>query len=446
MNKFPREFLIGAATAGQQVEGQNDKCDVWAMEHIEHSTYNDLSGDACDHYHRYEEDLRRAAEAGLNAYRFSIEWSRIEPEEGVFDEAQIEHYRQMIRCCRELGLEPMVTLMHFTSPVWLIKKGGWEAESTVADFARYAGHVAAALADDLGFVCTLNEANMGTQIARLMKRYEMMARLAAQKMAAAKDGAADGAGAATDDANLDNNVQMGINLQQMMAQQKLQAAEYQQVFGTPDPHVFQSARTAEGDGIVMRAHMAAREAIRAAAPDAKVGLTLSLHDIQWIPGGEKIAAAEWDEEFTHYLPALEGDDFLGVQNYTRAIAGPEGDLPVPEGAELTQAGYEYYPQALEHVIRKVAQGFAGDLYVTENGIACDDDERRCEFIDSALGGVSRCIADGLPVRGYFYWSLLDNWEWQHGYSKTFGLIAVDRATQERTVKPSLFHLGGMRTR
>ena len=437
MNKLPNDFLLGAATAGQQVEGQNDKSDVWAMEHIEHSTYNDLSGDACDHYHRYEEDLRRAANAGLNAYRFSIEWSRVEPEDGVFDEAQIEHYRQMIRTCRDLGLTPMVTLQHFTSPVWLIKKGGWEAESTVADFARYAGHVAEALADDLGLVCTINEANMGTQIARLMKRYEMMARLAAQKAAAAQ-------GAGNDAENLDSNVQMGINLQQMMAQQKLQAAEYQQVFGTPDPHVFQSARTAEGDAVVMRAHMAARDAIRAAAPNAKVGLTLSLHDIQWIPGGEQVAAAEWDEEFTHYLPALAGDDFLGVQNYARAIAGPEGDLPVPEGAEVTQAGYEYYPQALEHVLRKVARGFNGDLYVTENGIATSDDERRCEFIDSALAGVRRCLADGLPVRGYFYWSLLDNWEWQHGFSKTFGLIAVDRATQARTSKPSLFHLGSQR--
>ena len=437
MNKLPGDFLIGAATAGQQVEGQNDKCDVWAMEHIEHSTYNDLSGDACDHYHRYEEDLRRAAEAGLNAYRFSIEWSRVEPEDGVFDQAQIEHYRQMIRTCRELGLTPMVTLQHFTSPVWLIKKGGWEAESTVDDFARYAGHVAEALADDLGLVCTINEANMGTQIARLMKRYEMMARLAAQKAAAAQE-AGDGA------KNLDANVQMGINLQQMMEQQKLQAAEYQQVFGTPEPHVFQSARTAEGDAIVMRAHQAARDAIRAAAPNAKVGLTLSLHDIQWIPGGEQVAAAEWDEEFTHYLPALADDDFLGIQNYARAIAGPEGDLPVPEGADVTQAGYEYYPQALEHVIRKVAADFGGDLYVTENGIATAQDERRCEFIDAALAGVRHCLTDGLPVRGYFYWSLLDNWEWQHGFSKTFGLIAVDRETQKRTSKPSLFHLGAMR--
>ena len=437
MNKFPKEFLIGAATAGQQVEGNNDKCDVWAMEHIEHSTYNDFSGDACDHYHRYEEDLRRAADAGLNAYRFSIEWSRVEPEEGIFDEAEIDHYRRMIRACRELGLEPMITLMHFTSPVWLIRKGGWEAESTVADFARYAGHVATELTDDLGLVCTINEANMGTQIARLMRRYEMMARLAAQKAAAAQ---AEGDGAA----NLDNNVQMGINLQQMMEQQKLQATEYAQVFGTPDPHVFQSARTAEGDAIVMRAHQAAREAIRAAAPNAKVGLTLSLHDIQWIPGGEQVAAAEWDEEFTHYLPALADDDFLGVQNYARAIAGPEGDLPVPEGAEVTQAGYEYYPQALEHVLRKVAQGFEGTLYVTENGIATDDDERRREFISSALGGVRRCLADGLTIGGYFYWSLLDNWEWQHGYSKTFGLIAVDRETQKRSAKPSLFFLGSMR--
>lgn len=172
-----------------------------------------------------------------------------------------------------------------------------------------------------------------------------------------------------------------------------------------------------------------------------MGLTLSLHDIQALPGGEKIAAAEWEQEFTHYLPLLRDDDFLGIQNYTRSRIDENGILPTPEGAELTQMDYEFYPEALENVIRSVAKDFTGDLIVTENGIATADDSRRKEFIRRALSGVQNCINDNIPVKGYCYWSLLDNFEWQKGYSMTFGLIAVDRKTQTRYPKESLTYLG-----
>ena len=130
-----------------------------------------------------------------------------------------------------------------------------------------------------------------------------------------------------------------------------------------------------------------------------------------------------------------------MQNYTRSLMGPDGQLPNPEGAELTQMDYEFYPEALANVLRKTAKEFKGDLIVTENGIATADDTRRTEFIQRALAGVQGCIADGLPVKGYFHWSLLDNFEWQKGYSMTFGLIAVDRSTQKRYPKESLKLLG-----
>ena len=172
-----------------------------------------------------------------------------------------------------------------------------------------------------------------------------------------------------------------------------------------------------------------------------MGLTLSLHDLQPVEGGEARAEETWAEEFTHYLPYIQGDDFLGVQNYTRTIVGAEEDLPVPDSAERTQMGYEYYPEALEHVIRAVSKDFHGNLIVTENGVSCDDDSRRVNFINIATDGVARCIADGIPVKGYFYWSLMDNFEWQMGYRMRFGLIAVNRETMERTPKESLYHLG-----
>ena len=236
-------------------------------------------------------------------------------------------------------------------------------------------------------------------------------------------------------------MQVGMNFQKMMENMKFAAAENAGVFGDPQPKIFVSERTPEGDLLVMRAHAAAREAIKAVCPDVKVGLTLSLHDLQALPGGETYAEAAWEEEFAHYLPYIKDDDFLGVQNYTRTRYGAQGQLPAPEGAELTQMDYEFYPAALEHVIRKVAEKFKGDLIVTENGIATADDTRRVAFIEQAVAGVQHCVADGIPVKGYFYWSLMDNFEWQKGFAMQFGLIAVDRSTMVRTPKPSLALLG-----
>ena len=427
MQKFAPEFFIGAATAAHQVEGNNIHNDCWAQEQMQHTSYVEPSLDAVDHYNRYEEDIRLMAEAGLNAYRFSIEWARIEPEEGRFDETEVEHYRKVIACCKANGLEPVVTLHHFSSPVWLISKGGWEAETTPADFARYVRFLMERLGSELHYVCTINEANMGVQVAAIAKRYMQ------QMMAQAAKGQIDG------------GVQMGLNMEKMMANQKAIAEETMQVFGVAKAECFTSPRTAHGDELVMEAHKAARAVIREVCPHIKLGLTLSLHDIQALEGGEGPAQKDWDDEFTHYLPLIEGDDFLGVQNYTRSRYDANGSMPAPDGAELTQMNYEFYPQALEHVLRTVAQSFHGDLIVTENGVATADDTRRVAFIEQALTGVQNCLADGLPIKGYFYWSLMDNFEWQKGFAMQFGLIAVDRANnQTRSPKPSLGYLGSWR--
>ncbi len=425
--KFKKDFLIGAATAAHQVEGNNIHSDYWAMEQMKTTAFAEPSLDAVDHYNRYEEDIKLLAAAGLNAYRFSIEWARIEPEEGKFDANEIEHYRNVIRACRENGVTPMVTLHHFTSPKWLICKGGWEAETVVADFAKYVRHVMENLGSELELVCTINEANMGLQMKAITERYMRQMKAMMAKMQA---GTAD-----------ESQVQVGMNLQKMMQGQEMAAKENASVFGTPQPQTFVSGRTERGDILVMEAHRAAMDVIREVAPHVKAGLTLSLHDIQAVPGGEERAEKEWAEEFTHYLPYIQGDDFLGVQNYTRSLIGADGIQPNPEGAELTQMGYEFYPQALENVLRQVAKDWQGSIYVTENGITTADDSRRVAFIETATDGVAKCMADGLPIKGYFYWSLLDNFEWQKGYAMTFGLIAVDRSTQKRIPKESLYSLG-----
>ena len=142
MSKFSKDFLLGASTAAHQVEGNNIHSDYYTMELMKSTSFVEPSSDAVDHYNRYEEDIKLLADAGLNCYRFSIEWARIEPEEGRFDEAEVEHYRKMLRFCKDNGVTPIVTLHHFTSPKWLISKGGWETESTVDDFKRYCAYIA----------------------------------------------------------------------------------------------------------------------------------------------------------------------------------------------------------------------------------------------------------------------------------------------------------------
>lgn len=425
--RFPEGFLLGAVTAAHQVEGNNIHSDCWAQEQMKHTSYLEPSLDAVDHYNRYPEDIRLLAQAGLNTYRFSIEWARIEPEEGEFDEAELAHYRDVIRCCRENGVLPFVAMHHFSSPRWLISKGGWESEETVDYFRRYCAYVMERLGGELEYVCTINEANMRLQFTHVMEKYMRQM----QKSAAAAKSA-------------EGSLQVGVNFEALAARQKEMEKEAAAVFGLQEgeqPQTFQSACTPKGDQIVIRAHEAARNAMKAVCPHLKIGITLSLHDLQALPGGEEAAEKRWADEFTHYLPALEKDDFIGVQNYTRELMGPEGAVPVPAGADITSMGHEFYPEALAHTIRKVAKDYRGDIIVTENGVATEDDAQRVRFIRRALEGVEQCIAEGIPVKGYLHWTLLDNFEWQKAYTVKFGLIAVDRATQRRTPKPSLAYLG-----
>lgn len=413
--RFPEGFYWGASTAAHQVEGNNTHSDFWLMEQLEGSIFQEPSGDAVDHYRLYREDIALMAKLGLNSYRFSFEWSRIEPEEGQFNQEAIDHYRDVLKACQEFNVMPIVTLHHFTSPQWLIRAGGWESEETPQRFARYCERVMQQLGDAIPYVCTINEANISIGIAKIIKRHQ------AQGMA-----------------------QVGVNTGSMERMQQYYAA-LGKAFGLPpqEVHSFLGARSEKGLSMIFKAHEAARETIRRVSPQTKVGITLSLYDIQSLPSGEELAAQALQEEFLQFLPYLEDDDFFGVQNYTRYVYGPDGYIPPAADAEKTQMGNEFYPQGLESVIRYAYEHAKKPIIVTENGIATANDERRIAYIDQALQGVQACAADGIPVQGYMHWSLLDNFEWQLGFSKTFGLIAVDRSTQTRTPKPSAYHYGSI---
>jgi beta-glucosidase len=377
---FPDGFLWGTATAAHQIEGGNVNNDWWVMEHDPTSGCVDVSGDACDSFNRYPDDIAFVAGLGLGAYRFSIEWSRIEPEEGEFSTVALDHYRRMAATCHEHGILPVVTFHHFTHPRWLADAGTWEAPHAPDRFARLCEKVTAHMGDLIGVACTLNEPNV---VATMGWRH-----------------------------------------------------------GLFPPRVRDRTRRDVVNAAMVSAHRKAVEAIRSGPGDFPVGMTVSMTDFQLEPGGEA-----WIERLRKpnedvFLEATGGDDFVGVQTYTRMRVGPEGSMGPADGVPTTQMGYEVWPEALGATIRRATDVTGGlPVYVTENGIGTDDDPLRIEYVTRALAGVRQCLDDGIDVRGYFYWSLLDNFEWVLGYGPTFGLVAVDRATFERTAKASAAFFG-----
>jgi beta-glucosidase len=381
--RFPQGFLWGTATAAHQVEGGNWNNDWWAWEHTAGSACQEPSGDACDHWHRWPEDVALVADLGFGAYRFSLEWSRIEPEEGEWSRVALDHYRAMCLGCRERGIEPIVTFHHFTTPRWLAARGGWTVPATADAFARFCERAARHLGDAMARACTINEPNI--------------------------------------------------------------VATFGHLHGVFPPGERDADLRRRANEVFVAAHRRGVAAIRGAAPGVPVGLTLAMSDYQAVDGGEAVRDLERRDMEDVFLAATGGDDFVGVQTYTRLRVGPDGLRSPEPGVPLTQMGYEFWPEALGATIRRawaVTEGRVPVL-VTENGIGTADDGDRVRYVERALRGVLDCLSDGIDVRGYVHWSLLDNFEWAFGYGPTFGLVAVDRTTQVRTPKPSARWLGGI---
>jgi beta-glucosidase len=379
---FPDGFEWGVATAAHQIEGGNWNNDWWAFEHAEGTPCAEPSGDACDSYHRYEEDADLVASLGFGSYRFSVEWSRIEPEDGEISRAALDHYRRCCGALRERGVAPVVTFHHFTTPRWLAREGGWERPETARRFARFCETTAGALSGLMAQACTINEPNIVTWCGWLLG-------------------------------------------------------------------IFPPGKQADRDGrdraaaAMIEAHRLAVDAVRSAAPGVPVGLTLSMSEYVAVDGGEERLRRIRRRMEDVFLEATEGDDFVGVQTYSRSRIGPDGRVGPEEGVPVLPMGYELWPRALEATLRRASEVTGGrvPLRVTENGIGTDDDAQRIGFVREALAGVLRAIRDGIDVRGYTYWSLLDNFEWALGYGPRFGLVSVDRRTFRRTPKPSAGALG-----
>jgi beta-glucosidase len=413
--RFPPGFVWGSATSAHQIEGGNSNSDWWEHELAPDTNAHEPSGVACDSYHRFAEDWKLAASSGQNAVRFSIEWARIEPSPGEFSTEALDHYREVIGTARDLGLQTSVTFHHFTNPIWFSRRGGWSSEESPGVFARYAGEATAALGDLLQLVNTINEPSVLSVVGHVMGFFPP--RKTDVKLAH----------------------QVAANL--------------------------------------LRAHVGARDRIRTSC-DAEVGIALS---VQAFGTAEDTAAARRSRDYLHHwwvgawvdalatgkLAGLEiadqtidglagGDDFVGIQYYTGLVVGTgaegtaTGRVPGWKGTDYpeqarsserrTQMGWAWYPEGLGGLIDEVSETGL-PIYVTENGIATEDDAERIEYATLHLEQVHAAIGRGRDVRGFFYWSLLDNFEWNEGYRPTFGLIAVDRRTMERTPKPSLTWYG-----
>jgi beta-glucosidase len=400
---FPTGFLWGAAIAGHQAEGDNVASDAWLLENIQPTEFKEPSGAGVDHYRLYDQDIATLASLGLNTFRFSIEWARVEPVEGMFSVAALEHYRDVLLSCRRHKVKAMVSFNHFVTPAWFAARGGWEADGSDQLYARYCDKVARHLGDLIDVATTFNEPNLPRLLFGIPGPLAGMAGNPRMKEMLAKAGQLAGTGKWSS-----------------------------WIFGD----------FAKIEAGLLRAHAAGFQAIKAVRPALPVGFSIAVADDQPVDGGEAMVARKRAIAYEPWFRAIaEHGDFIGVQTYTRELVGPDGVRPPPKDATFTSAHMEYYPQALEATIRYTAQHVKLPVYVTENGMSTDDDTQRIAYIRTAVGGVSNCLKDGIPVKSYIHWSLLDNFEWIFGYGPHYGLIGVDRATMKRTVKPSARVLG-----
>lgn len=392
---FPKGFLWGAATAGHQVEGNNVNADCWLVENVKPSAYAEPSGDANNSFELWPTDLGLVRDMGLNTYRFSLEWARIEPEQGRFSAAMLDHYKAIIEGCRERGITPFVTFNHFTTPRWFAARGGWGQDDAPALFARFCDVAARHLAGAIGYATTLNEPNLTGKLQDLLPG-DLLGKDKAMSAAAA----------------------LASGTKEFRAGNGLYV---------PDPARFQAH--------LLQAHAEGKAAIKAVRSDLPVGVSLAIFDDQ-AKGRNSLRDAKREHYYGEWLRAARHDDFVGIQNYERSVWTAEGKLPPPAGARLNMMGAEVYPPSLAGVARYAHAVTGVPVIVTEHGVGTDDDGIRQWLIPQALRELKRAMDEGVPVLGYIHWSLVDNFEWVFGYRVRFGLHACDRKSFVRTAKPS----------
>jgi beta-glucosidase len=406
---FPAGFMWGSATAGHQVEGNNTASDIWLLENVKPTVFKQPSGDACNSFELWECDLDLVKSLGLNTYRFSLEWARIEPEPGLISAAMLDHYKAMIEGCRRRGITSVVTYNHYTGPRWFAAQGGWTQSQAPSMFARFCELVTRHLGEGIGYATTLNEPNI-LMVLRVLLPKELFVAQRAMLDAAAR----------------------------AIGSTKFVAANA----ANPEDYEVMTTNLIAG-------HKLARAAIKAVRPELPVGVSLAMFDDQAVGSHSRRDAAR-HELYGEWLETARGDDFIGVQNYERVRYDANGRLPPPPGAKVNFMGAEIYAPSLGGAVRYAHQVTGIPVMVTEHGLGLDgdheDDSMRATFIPASLAELKAAIDDGVPVKGYIHWSLLDNFEWISGYRPRFGLVAVDRKTFARKPKPSAAVYSGIARR
>ncbi len=428
---FPHDFYWGAATASYQVEGAvredgRGECIWHRFAHTPGKTHNGEHGDvACDHYHRYAEDVRLMQQLGLNAYRFSIAWARVLPQgTGADNPAGIAFYDRLIDTLLAAGIQPFITLYHWDLPQALQDRGGWANPDSVGWFVDYAERMTRLYGDRVKHWITHNEPWVVSMLGNFTgTKAPGIAHLPTALKVAHHLFLAHGAAVPVIQRNVAGG-QAGITLDIHMYQP-----------ATDRPEDIAAARREDGyhvrwytDPVLKGEYPADMVEVYGSALD---GIDLS---------AVKAAAAPLD--------------FVGVNYYMRFLIAhnPQGVAPLyvdylrSPGAEYTEMGWEVYPQGLtDNLLRLTRDYNVPAIYITENGAAFPDpapqngivnDPRRVAYLEAHVDAVAQAMQQGAPVKGYFVWSLLDNYEWELGYDKRFGIVHIDFATQQRTLKAS----------
>ncbi len=397
MQKFPAYFLFGAATSSHQVEGScNNDWSRWEIanasrlakeysrttglcsaEHLRQEGIrpgNYISGICVDHYHLFEEDFRLAEKIGLNACRFSVEWSRVEPEEGVWNMNELKHYVSMVSSLRKKNIEPFVTIWHWTLPLWLADRGGVLCPEFPFYFSRYAAKIVSAMNDRASYYIIINEPEIYSLNSYMLGKWTPC---------------------------------------------KKGPLNY-----------YRSITT------LIRAHTLAYSEMKKVNPGIKAGTACNMTYFE--PGGgfiNRLAARAADRWWNRYFTdkVMGSMDFMGLNYYfhNRIHYG----LNRNSNERISDMGWELYPEGIYHVLKNL-EPYGLPVYVTESGLADADDSRRAWLIEETLKQVHKALSEGVNVRGYLHWSLLDNFEWDKGFWPRFGLISVDHATMKRTMRES----------
>lgn len=380
--KFPNGFLWGTSTSAHQVEGNNKNSDWWDFEQKKQPPHLH-SGMACDQYNLYEKDFDLIKQLNHNAHRLSIEWSRIEPKDGEFDTSAIEHYKKVLKALKNRNLTVMLTLWHFTLPKWVADLGGWENGKTVKLFERFVKRIAPEIAEYVDMWVTLNEPGVYVYEVYIKKEWPPLKK------------------------SFLGQIKTTLNL----ASAHRKAYKYLHELSLKKPV-----------GIAQN--------VQSFEPYHKHSLI------------EQFAVIFSDLIGNHlfYFLTRKTHDFLGINYYFHVrFKGSKGLLPEiadasTEARDVSDLGWEVYPEGLFDVLADLSDHIP--IYITECGIASTNDDRRNRFLITYLYEVYRAIQSGINVKGFFYWSLIDNFEWHLGFDPRFGLIEIDYKTLERHIRPS----------